>query len=74
MLNPLVILVWSTNAYHSADLGRNQPQEVFTNHYHRIEGDSQLNSAYETQWLGGQGGVGYVGLYTVRMVVHTQNV
>ena len=33
--NPLVILVWSTNAYHVADLGRNLGQNIFTNHYHR---------------------------------------
>ena len=38
MLKPLVILDWSTNAYQSADLGRTLPQETFTNHYHRGEG------------------------------------
>ena len=35
MRNPLVILVWSTNCYQSADLGLNLPYETFTNHYHR---------------------------------------
>ena len=57
-------LVWViiTDAYRIADLGRILPCETFTNRYHRGVGDSQLNSAYETQWLGGQGGVGYVGL------------
>ena len=36
--NPLVILDWSTNAYHSRNLGRNLPCETFTNDYHREEG------------------------------------
>ena len=36
--NPLVFLDWSTNAYQSADLGRNLPSEAFTNHYHRDRG------------------------------------
>ena len=52
-------LVIVTIAYHPADLSLSRPQETFTKHYHRGEGDSQLNSAYETRWLGG---VGYVGL------------
>ena len=33
--NPLVILDWSTNAYHSADLGLDLPRIAFTNHYRR---------------------------------------
>ena len=33
----MVILVWSTIAYHSADLGRNLPCGTFTNHYRRGE-------------------------------------
>ena len=36
--NPLVFLDWSTNAYQSADLGRNLPRDTFTNHYHRDRG------------------------------------
>ena len=36
--NPLVFLDWSTNAYHSPDLGRNLPRDTFTNHYHRGDG------------------------------------
>ena len=31
----LVVLDWSTNAYHVADLGRNLGQNTITNHYHR---------------------------------------
>ena len=36
--NPLVVLVWSTNAYHSADLAGTLPRASFTNHYHRDGG------------------------------------
>ena len=36
--NPLVFLVWSTNAYQSADLSLDLPCEAFTNHYRRGEG------------------------------------
>ncbi len=36
--NPLVILVWSTNAYQPADLGLNPGQNTITNHYHRDGG------------------------------------
>ena len=36
--NPLVFLVWSTNAYHSADLGLTFGCTAFTNHYHRGDG------------------------------------
>ena len=35
-----------TNTYQSADLGLNLGQNTITNHYHREEGDSQLNRAY----------------------------
>ena len=35
--NPMVILVWSTNAYQSADLALHLPYKTFTNHYRRIE-------------------------------------
>ena len=35
---PLVILVWSTRAYHVRDLGLGLPAGSFTNHYHRGEG------------------------------------
>ena len=38
MLKPLVILDWSTNAYHPLNLGRDLPCEAFTNLYHRDEG------------------------------------
>ena len=38
MLKPLVRLDWSTNAYHSPDLGRILPSIAFTNLYHRGEG------------------------------------
>ena len=38
MLKPLVILDWSTNAYHPADLGLDLPRVAFTNLYHRDEG------------------------------------
>jgi len=31
--NPLVILDWSTNAYHLIDLGQTLPWETFTNDY-----------------------------------------
>ena len=37
MRNPLVILDWSTNAYHSRDLGLTFGCTAFTNHYHRGE-------------------------------------
>ena len=33
--NPLVILDWSTNAYHLPDLALLLPCATFTNHYHR---------------------------------------
>ena len=36
--NPLVFLVWSTNAYQSPDLSLNLPCEAFTNYYRRGEG------------------------------------
>ena len=36
--NPLVILDWSTNAYHPANLGLTFGYTAFTNHYHRGEG------------------------------------
>ena len=35
MLKPLVILDWSTNAYHSADLGQTLWRVSFTNDYRR---------------------------------------
>ena len=35
MLKPLVILVWSTNAYHVRDLGLTFGRTAFTNDYHR---------------------------------------
>ena len=35
--NPEVILVWSTNAYHVADLALLLPSVAFTNHYRREE-------------------------------------
>ena len=35
MLKPLVILDWSTIAYHFADLALLLPRETFTNLYHR---------------------------------------
>ena len=35
--NPLVILDWSTIAYHSLNLGLNLGQNTITNHYHRGE-------------------------------------
>ena len=35
---PLVILVWSTRAYHVRDLGLILPSGTFTNHYHRDRG------------------------------------
>ena len=45
-----------TNAYHSLDLGLDQPQEAFTNHYHRIEGDGgqgdDLGGGGVVRWLG----------------------
>ena len=31
----LVILDWSTNAYHLIDLGQSRPSGTFTNHYRR---------------------------------------
>ena len=36
--NPMVILAWSTNAYHSRNLALVLPCETFTNHYRRGEG------------------------------------
>jgi len=36
--NWMVVLDWSTNCYHSADLGRNRPGICFTNDYHRDGG------------------------------------
>ena len=36
--NPLVVLDWSTNAYHSPDLGLTFRSATFTNYYHRGEG------------------------------------
>jgi len=45
-----------TNAYQSFDLSLNQPQEAFTNHYHRIEGDGglgvDLGGGGVVRWLG----------------------
>ena len=38
MLKPLVLLVWSTNAYQSSDLGLDLPCVAFTNHYRRGQG------------------------------------
>ena len=35
MLKWMVDLDWSTNAYHSPDLGRGRWLATFTNHYHR---------------------------------------
>ena len=35
---PLVILAWSTNAYHSRNLSLTFGCTAFTNHYHRTEG------------------------------------
>ena len=34
----MVVLVWSTIAYQSLDLGLNLPCVTFTNHYHRGQG------------------------------------
>ena len=36
--DPLVFLVWSTNAYQPPDLGLSRPSICFTNHYHREGG------------------------------------
>ena len=33
----MVILDWSTNAYHFLNLALHLPRETFTNHYHRTE-------------------------------------
>ena len=33
--NPLVVLAWSTNCYHSLNLARTLPYITFTNDYHR---------------------------------------
>ena len=53
---PLVILVWSTNCYHRADLGLNLPCITFTNHYHRGEGQGTDRSV-----VGGVVATGAVG-------------
>ena len=63
MLKPLVILDWSTNCYHSRNLGQTLPQETFTNHYHRGEGQGID--------LGVVGGV--VGWATVARVITVDN-
>ena len=36
--NPVVIVDWSTNAYHLPDLGLTFGCTAFTNHYHRGDG------------------------------------
>ena len=36
--NPVVVLDWSTNAYHRADLALHLPYKTFTNLYHRDGG------------------------------------
>ena len=59
MLKPLVILDWSTNCYQSADLGQTLPQDTFTNHYHRGEGQG-IDLGVEGSV--GQRGQSYVGL------------
>ena len=45
-----------TNRYHRRDLSLNQPQEAFTNHYHRTEGDGgqgdDLGGGGVVRWLG----------------------
>ena len=45
-----------TNAYQSADLGLNRPQDTFTNHYHRTGGDGgqgvDLGVGVVVRWLG----------------------
>ena len=38
LLNPLVDLDWSTNAYQSPDLGQTLPRVSFTNNYRRDQG------------------------------------
>jgi len=50
--NPLVILDWSTNAYQSADLGRNPGQNTITNHYHRGGGQGIDVSVDQTDRMG----------------------
>ena len=49
--NPLVVLDWSTNAYHVRDLGRNLPRDTFTNHYHRDGGLGIDLSVGEVVWV-----------------------
>ena len=45
-----------TNAYQSFDLSLNQPQEAFTNHYHRTGGEGGLGDDLSVgevvRWLG----------------------
>ena len=49
MLKPLVILDWSTNAYHPLNLGRSRPRAAFTNCYHREEG-TRHRPTYSGRW------------------------
>ena len=56
--NPVVVLVWSTNCYQPADLGRNRWCEAFTNCYHRGEGthiDSHIVASIGHQGTGWAG-------------------
>ena len=59
----LVFLVWSTNAYQSADLGLNLGQNTITNHYHREEGPGikpnqpfRVGQYRQYRWYGLPGG------------------
>ena len=40
-----------TNAYHPADLSRNQPSGTFTNHYHRTEDITHSGLDYVLCWV-----------------------
>ena len=83
---PLVILAWSTNAYHPSDLALLLPRIAFTNHYHREEGqgiepNAPVRVGQYTQhrgrgcWHGSmvKGGRGYTQLewwYTIKSGTH----
>jgi hypothetical protein len=69
--NPLVVLVWSTNAYQSADLALTRGRTTFTNLYHRDGGQGTDSHIHDTV----AGWVGWATVITVdngRAVENTQ--
>jgi hypothetical protein len=70
---PVVVLVWSTNCYHSRNLGQTLPQETFTNHYHRGEGQG-IDLSVGVVFAGMAGWLLLCRVITVENRGHTQTV